>query len=139
MSDNFQTKWTTLTFLAQICPKIDFGVEISKNLSADSESAPPLYNVCSFSVKINNFEFFHLNLGKLSNYMWHFGSSNVKSVGKNWVEAEMNWVEVEIRWVQVDRGGWSWVYDLVISLKNSLITHQGLLYGKKQFCSGGNL
>ena len=27
---NFQAKKTTLTFLAQICPKVDFGVVISK-------------------------------------------------------------------------------------------------------------
>ena len=27
---NFQTKWTILSFSAQICPKMDFGVEISK-------------------------------------------------------------------------------------------------------------
>ena len=26
-----------------------------------------------------------------------------------------------------------------LQIKNSLITHQGLLYGKKYFCSGGNL
>ena len=27
---NFQAKWTTLTFLAQICSQIDFGLEIQK-------------------------------------------------------------------------------------------------------------
>ena len=27
---NFQAKWTTLTFLAQICPKLDLGLEIPK-------------------------------------------------------------------------------------------------------------
>ena len=27
---NFQAKWTTLTFLVQICPKMDFGQEIQK-------------------------------------------------------------------------------------------------------------
>ena len=28
---------------------------------------------------------------------------------------------------------------LFIHIKKSLIAHQGLLYGKKYFCSGGNL
>ena len=28
---------------------------------------------------------------------------------------------------------------LFLQIKNLLITHQGLLYGKKLFCSGGNL
>ena len=31
MCANFQAKWTTLTFLAQISPKIDLGLEIQKN------------------------------------------------------------------------------------------------------------
>ena len=30
MCANFQQKWITLTFLAQICPKIDLGLEIQK-------------------------------------------------------------------------------------------------------------
>ena len=136
MCANLQTKQTTLTFLAQICPKMNLGLEIQKtnvgiriiilgtlwvpifrqnnnfdffcpnlpknkfwgqnfkNLSADSESAPPRYHVCQFSAKTDNFEFFHQNLGKLPNYMWYFGSNNVEGVAKNSVEAEMSWVEV---------------------------------------------
>ena len=35
-----------------------------KNLNVDSESTPPRYDVCHFSVKMDNFEFFNLNLGK---------------------------------------------------------------------------
>ena len=45
-------------------------------------------------VPIFNFEFFHLNLGKLRNYMSYFGSNNVEGVAKNSVEAEMSWLEV---------------------------------------------
>ena len=68
-----------------------------KNLSASSESASPRYNVCQFSGKTDNFEFFHLNLGKLPNYMWYTASNNVESVAKNSVEAETSWVEVDAR------------------------------------------
>ena len=31
MYTNFQLKWTTFTFLAQICPKIDLGLETEKS------------------------------------------------------------------------------------------------------------
>ena len=85
---NFQAKQTTLTFTAQICPKIDFGVRISKILSLDLESAPPRYHVCQFSVKMNNFELFGLNLGKLPNYVQNFGSINTEGVAESWVEVD---------------------------------------------------
>ena len=151
MCANFQQKWITLTFLAQICPKIDLGLEIQKtnvergisileilfvpifkqkkklflfrpkfaqdrfwdqnfrNLSLDSESAPTIYHACQFSIKMDNFEFFGLNLGKLPNYVQYFGSNNTEGVAKSRVEAEMSWVEVEMSWVEVDVVGWSWV------------------------------
>ena len=60
---NFQTKRTTLTFWAQISPKMDFG-------GLDSKSAPPTYLVSRFSIKMDSFEFFGLNLGKLPKYLW---------------------------------------------------------------------
>ena len=31
MCANFQLKWIALNFLAQICPKMDLGLEIEKN------------------------------------------------------------------------------------------------------------
>ena len=40
-----------------------------KILSLDLESTPPIYHVCQFSVKIEIFQFFGLNLGKLPNYV----------------------------------------------------------------------
>ena len=148
MCANFQQKWITLTFLAQICPKIGLGLEIHvergisileilfvpifkqkknlflfrpkfaqdrfwdqnfRNLSLDSESAPTIYHACQFSIKMDNFEFFGLNLGKLPNYVQYFGSNNTEGVAKSRVEAEMSWVEVEMSWVEVDVVGWSWV------------------------------
>ena len=76
-------------------------------MSLDSESAPPRYHVSQFSVKMDNFEFFGLNLGKLPNYVQYFGSNIVEGVAESWVEAEMSWVEVDGPW-------WRWVHGLVI-------------------------
>ena len=102
MCANFQAKRTTLTFWAQIWPKNGFWGRDFKNLSLDSESAPPRYHVCQFSVKVKYFEFFGLNLGKLLNYVRHFGSNIVAGVVESWVEAEMSWVEV-------GGGRWRWM------------------------------
>ena len=65
-----------------------------KNLSVDLESASPRYHKCQFSGKRDNFQFFHINLGKLPNYMLYFGSNNVEGVAKNSVGFEMSWMEV---------------------------------------------
>ena len=65
MCANFQTKWTTLSFWAQICPN-GFFVSNFKNVSLDSESAPPRYHVSQFSVKIDNFEFFQPKFGEIA-------------------------------------------------------------------------
>ena len=73
MCTNFQEKRATLTFLAQICPKVDFEVRVGISIS-----------------KILNFEIFGLNLGKLLNLIRNFGSNNVKVVAESWVEAEMS-------------------------------------------------
>ena len=51
--------------------------------------------MCRFSVKIDNFGFFGLNLGKLPNYVRYFGSNNVEGVAKSRVESEMSCVEVD--------------------------------------------
>ena len=64
-----------------------------KNLSLDSESAR--YHVSQFSVKMDNFEFFGLNLGKSSNYVRYFGSNIVEGVVESWVEVEMSWGELD--------------------------------------------
>ena len=47
--------------------------------------------MCQFSVKMDNFEFFGLNLGKLPNYVRHFGSNNVECVAESWVEEVGAW------------------------------------------------
>ena len=64
--------------------------------------------MCQLSVKMDNFYFFGLNLGKLPNYE-HYFSSNI---AESWVEAEMSCVEVGEagwRWMELGGGGWSWV------------------------------
>ena len=63
MCDNFQAKRTTLTFLAQIFPNMDLGLEILK-LMLKSESALSRYHVRQFPGKTDNFDFFGSNLTK---------------------------------------------------------------------------
>ena len=72
-SDNFD-------FLGPNFPKNEFWGRNFKNLSSDSESATPRYDVSQFSVEMDNFEFFYLNLGKLSNHVRYFGYNNVEDV-----------------------------------------------------------
>ena len=50
--------------------------------------------MCQFSVKMDNFEFFSLNLVKLLNCMRYFGPNNAEGVAESWVEAEKSWVQV---------------------------------------------
>ena len=50
--------------------------------------------VCQFLGKTDNFEFFYLNFGKLSNIVRCFGSYNFEVVAESRVEANMSWVEV---------------------------------------------
>ena len=94
---HFLGKMDKFHFFVASLPKNVFWGWNFKNLSVDLESAPPRYHVCQFSGKTDNFEFFHLNLGKLPNYMWYTASNNVESVAKNSVEAETSWVEVDAR------------------------------------------
>ena len=64
------------SFFGPNLPKNEYLSQNSKNLSPDLESAPPRYHVCQCSVKIDNSEFFGLNLGKLPNCVCYFGSHN---------------------------------------------------------------
>ena len=91
----FSDKKDNFVFLAPNLPKNRFWGRNFKNLGLDSKSAPPRYHVSQFSVKVDNFEFFNLNLGKLLNYVQYFGSNIVEGVAERWVEAEMSWVEVD--------------------------------------------
>ena len=54
-----------------------------KNLSADSRSVPPRDHVRQCLVKMDDFEFSGLNLGKLSNYVRYFRSNNIEGVAES--------------------------------------------------------
>ena len=59
-----------------------------KTLIMDSQSAPPPYRVCQFSVTMDNIWFFDLDLEKLPNYMQYFGSNIDEGVAESWVEVD---------------------------------------------------
>ena len=86
----FSSKTHNFDFTAQICPKMELGLEVQKTNVGISQ----------LSVNTENFELLDLNLGKLLNYVQYFGSYNVED--ESWVEAEMSWMEV-------GGDGWSWV------------------------------
>ena len=93
-------------FFGPKLPKNGFCGSNFKNLSPDPESAPPRYHLRQFSVKTDNFKFFRLNLGKLTNYMRYFGSNNDEGVAESWLEgAAESWLEAEMNWVEVDEAG----------------------------------
>ena len=65
-----------------------------------------------FSVKLDNFEFFGLNLGKLPNHVQYFGSNIAEGIAEHWVETEMSWVEVVgagRRWMELGGAAWRWM------------------------------
>ena len=97
----FSDKTGNFDFFSPNLSKNGFCDRTFKNLSLDSESAPPRYHVSQFSVTMDNFEIFGLNLGKLPNYVRSFGSNIVEAVAECWVEAEMSWVG----WMELGAAG----------------------------------
>ena len=83
MCVNFHAKRTTLTFFGPNLPKNEFWGRNFKNLSKYSRSAPPRDHVSQFSVKMDNYEFFSLYLGKLPNYMRYFDFNNIEGVAES--------------------------------------------------------
>ena len=63
----FQAKQTAMTFLAQICSKMDLGLKTRK--SSVRIRINSRYYMCQFSGKMDNFDFFHPNLP--NNGFWH--------------------------------------------------------------------
>ena len=103
MCANFQAKGTTMTFLAQFAQN-EFWGQNFKNLSPGSESAPQRYHECQFSVKMNNFRFFGLNLGKLPISCGILVLIRLRELVGGWNEldgGEWCWVEVKMSWVEV--------------------------------------
>ena len=76
----FSSKTNNFDFLGPNLPKNGFCGRNFKNLSLGSESE---YDECPVLVKIDNFGFFGLNLGKLSNHVQHFGSNIVEGVAES--------------------------------------------------------
>ena len=70
-------------------PKNGFWGRNFKNISLDSESAPPIYSVCQFTVKMDNFKFFGINMVKLPNYVEYFRSNDVEGVAQSRMKAKM--------------------------------------------------
>ena len=60
----FLGKINNFDFFGPNLPKNGLWGQNFKNLSPDSESAPPRYDECQISVKMDNFEFFGPNLPK---------------------------------------------------------------------------
>ena len=105
----FRQNKQLLLFETKFAQKRVFGLKF-QNLSLDLESAPPRYHVSQFSVKVDNFELFALNLGKLPKYVQYFGSNTVEGIAESWVEVDgtgWSWMEVEGPW-------WRWAHGLVI-------------------------
>ena len=105
----FSGKTYNFDFFGPNLPKNEFWGRNFKNLSPDSESAPPRYVMCEFSVKMYSFQFSGLNLGKLSKYMQYFGSNNVERTGWKLKWAGWSWMELGEGWNELGGGGWSWV------------------------------
>ena len=76
MCTNFQAKQTTLTFLAQICPKMDIGLEIQKNNVGIRISIVKMPCVPIFR-KTNNFDLFDQNLLKYGFWGQNFKNLNL--------------------------------------------------------------
>ena len=100
----FSDKTDDFKFLDPNLPKNGFWPRTFKNLSLDSESTPPIDHVCQFSVKMDNFRFFGLNLGKFPNYVY-FGSNIVEGVAESWVETENEPGVGGWRWMELGGGG----------------------------------
>ena len=61
MCANFQSKWKTFNFSAQICPKQDLGLETEKS-NFRIRITLSRHSVCQFSAKLDKFDFFGPNL-----------------------------------------------------------------------------
>ena len=65
MCANFQAKWITDFFGPNLSKKAFWGWNF-EILILDWESAPPIYHVCQFSSKMDNFEFFWPKFGEFN-------------------------------------------------------------------------
>ena len=145
MHPSFQAKQTTLTFLAQICPKMDLGFEIQKTnvgirVSIFEISCVPVFRQKEqlwlfwpkFARKwILGSEFQKSNYGfgistskrpcvpifNQNGHIWIFRPKFGEYFGSyNIKRVAESWVEAEMSWVEVNGAGWRWVHGLVIPI-----------------------
>ena len=91
-------------FRPKFAQKWILGLEFRKSKSGSRISTSKIPWTPTFSQK-NNIEFFGLNLGKLLDYMWHFGSNMLRVLQKaGWTLKWAGW-----RWMELGVDGWSWV------------------------------
>ena len=127
MCANFQTKRTSLTFLAQICPKRNLGLEIQKT---------------NVRIRISNLEIPCVLIFRQNGQLWIFRPKFgeiaqlrailwfeycwecCRELGRSWNELSGGgW-----SWVEVDGAEWSWVHGLLISIwKGFLKKRKGVL------------
>ena len=114
----YSDKTNNFDFMGPNLPKNGFWGGNFKNLCLDLYSTPPRYHMWQFSAKMDDFEFFCLNLRKLPNHLRYFGLNIFEGVADTWVEAKISWVEVEMSYMWMEQGGagWSWVHGLVIPI-----------------------
>ena len=125
MCTNFQLKQTTLTFLAQICPKRKLGFEIHKtNVGIRISIFVPIFRqngqLWIFGPKFAQKWILGLEIwskfGKIAQlraiFWFKYCWGCCRELGGGWNElggGGWSWVEVEMSWVEVDGAGWSWV------------------------------
>ena len=78
MCANFQIKQTTLTFLAQICQKMDFWLEIQKT-NVEIRISISRYHVCQFVGKMDNSDFFGTKFAQKRIYGLQIQKTNEES------------------------------------------------------------
>ena len=107
----FSGKTNNFDFFGPDLPKNWFWAWNFKNLSLDSESPPPRYQVCQFPVKMDKFEFFGLNLGKLPKCDILVLTILRVLQRAGWRLKWAGWKSIELgeSWNELGGVGWSWV------------------------------
>ena len=94
----FSDKMDNFEFLDPNLPKNEFWGRNFKNLSLDSESAPPKYHMCQFSAKMDNLIFWP-KFGEIAQLRAIFWFKYCWGCCR----------ELDGGWNELGGGGWSWV------------------------------
>ena len=107
----FRQNWN-FDFIGPNLRKNGFWGPNFKKLSPDLQSAPPSSLTGQFSVNIDIFEFFGLNLGKLPNtcdIKVRITLRVLQRAGWRLKWAGLRWMELGGAWNELGGDGWSWV------------------------------